>query len=293
MSNEPGQGNRAMVGWRRLPALHGAAVDALTGAEAMLAGLERHSRPAVRWYVFGQPALILGSSQRLTDIDLAACRAAGVSVHRRRSGGSTVFTDRGALSLDVALPAGHPLLPASVTETYRWFGEVWAAALSSLGIAAQVVPPAESRPFNAALDPLVQRACYGGISPYEVCVGWSKIVGLAQVRRRQGAVLQAGVYTHWEPERLVALLAATEDERIHMLGLLRERAVGVQDVSGSMVSHDDIKRTWERALLEHADIELVDATWTDDELAAAELTRQQYLNLADISSYIGENRRTR
>lgn len=269
------------TGWRRLPALRGNIVDALTGAEALLAGLEVHSRPAMRWYVVAHPALILGSSQRITDIDLAASRAAGISVHRRRSGGSTVYTDAGALSLDVALPTGHPLLSPNVTETYRWFGEVWAAALQSLGIDAWVIPPAESRPFNAALDPLVQRACYGGVSPYEVCVGSSKIVGLAQVRRRQGAVLQAGVYTHWEPERLVKLLAATEQERSRMLTLLHERAVGVQDVPGSRPSHADIIAAWERALREHEGADLFDAAWTEQEREAARQTAERY---ADLSS---------
>ncbi len=280
MSDEPQNVAPAMRDWRRLPALHGGIVDALTGAEAMLAGLEESQRPAMRWYVVDQPTLILGSSQRLADIDLAACRAAGVGVHRRRSGGSTVFTDASALSLDVALPSGHPLLSANVTEAYRWFGEVWAAALRVLGIDAWVVPPIDSRPFNAALDPLVQRACYGGLSPYEVCVGWSKIVGLAQVRRRQGAIFQAGVYLHWQPERLTALLAAEPPERAAMLALLRERAVGVWDVPGSQPDHADIIQAWERALTERTGTGLVDDTWTDEERDAAARTAERYADLS-------------
>lgn len=280
MSDESENVSPAMRDWRRLPALHGGIVDALTGAEAMLAGLEKSQRPALRWYIVDQPTLILGSSQRLTDIDLAACRAAGVGIHRRRSGGSTVFTDASALSLDVALPTGHPLLSANVTETYRWFGDVWAAALRVLGIDAWVVPPIDSRPFNAALDPLVHRACYGGLSPYEVCVGWSKIVGLAQVRRRQGAILQAGVYTHWQPERLTVLLAAEPSERAAMLALLRERAVGVWDVPGSQPGHADIIQAWERALTERTGAGLVDDAWTDEEFDAAVRTAERYDDLS-------------
>jgi lipoate---protein ligase len=274
--------NRAL--WRRLPTLHGSAVDALVGVEALLAGLKTTGQPAMRWYVVKQPALILGSSQRLSEIDIDACRSVGVTVHKRRSGGSTVYTDEGALSLDVALPAGHPLLPAHVTATYRWFGEVWAAALGSLGVDARVLDPEESRPLNASLDPMVQRACYGGVSPYEVCVGERKIVGLAQVRRQHGAVLQAGVYMRWEPERLVPLLAIPAEERARALSLLRERAVGLHDVVGSAPSHANVVAAWERVLRSQELGVLSDAAWMDDELLASQQTRERYANLLDISS---------
>src|SRR4051812_15509197 len=198
-------GGRELETWRRLPLQHGETPELLAGAEALLAGLDITGVPAMRWSLAQQPALILGSSQQLSEVDFPACEAAGVSVHRRRSGGTAVYADEGLLWLDVALPADHRLRLASVTEAYRWFGEVWTVALRELGVEAWVMGPDEARPRNAALELAVRRACYGGVSPYEVFVGDRKLVGLAQVRRRPGELLQAGMYLQWEPERLVRL----------------------------------------------------------------------------------------
>ena len=63
-------------------------------------------------------------------------------------------------------------------------------------------------------------ACFGGYSAWEVVVGRQKIVGLAQVRKRTGTLLVAGLLLerpHWEwlgevlqkpPSDIVALAAA-------------------------------------------------------------------------------------
>ena len=110
-----------------------------------------------------------------------------------RSGGGVVLGDS-LLLLDLALPAEDPLYPDDVTESYRWLGAVWAAALGALGTAARVVDIAAARADAQLLDPLLRRVCFGGTSPYEVVVEQRKIVGLAQVRRRTCALIQAGVY---------------------------------------------------------------------------------------------------
>ena len=102
--------------WRRLPLSKGSAGQLLAGAEGLLAGLAATGQPAIRWSVVDRPALILGSSQRLSEVDFAACEAAGVTVHKRRSGGTAVFSGPELLWLDVVLPRGHRLLPTDITE---------------------------------------------------------------------------------------------------------------------------------------------------------------------------------
>ena len=265
--------------WRRLPLSKGSAAQLLAGAEALLAGLAATGQPAIRWSVVDRPALILGSSQRLSEVDFAACEAAGVTVHKRISGGTAVFSGPELLWLDVALPRGHRLLPTDITAAYRWFGEVWAAALAEIGINAHAIPPAEARPLNKALDPAVQRACYGGISPYEVLVDERKIVGLAQVRRRPGELLQAGIYTRWEPQRLTELLSGPMEERDHLLRLLRSRAYGLHELVGPSIGLEDLVCAWERALVAGVGAELVHDTWRVEELAAAAMAHERYAPL--------------
>jgi lipoate-protein ligase A len=224
---------------RVLPSSAAPAAEQLAGSLALLAGLEQTGVPAMRWYQFRPPAVLLGSSQQLHEVDLAACAAAGVPVHRRRSGGGVVLSDA-LLLLDLALPPEDPLYTGDITESYRWLGAVWAAALGALGIAAGVVDIATARADAQLLDPLLRRVCFGGLSPYEVVVERRKVVGLAQVRRRTGASLQAGVYLQWAPQRTAALVAATPAERARLTAQLRARVVGLHDLAGNQSPAIDV-----------------------------------------------------
>ncbi len=262
--------------WRRLPSFNGPAVDLLTGAEGMIAGLASRGQPAIRWSVTDHPALLLGSSQRSSEADFAACGAEGASVHRRRSGGTAVFADGDFLLLDVALPSGHALLPANVTEAYRWLGEVWAAALVELGVGARVMGVEEARATNAELDAEVRRVCFGGVSPYEVFVGERKIAGLAQIRRRPGGVLQAGIYMRWQPERVSGLLSGSPEEGARRTALLAPRACGLRDVHVAAAHFDDVMAAWEAALRTTLHVRLEDDRWADDEQAAMDAARERY-----------------
>lgn len=162
-------------------------------------------RPAaVRWYVVDQPAVVTGFAQRTRVDDLldhARCAERGIAILGRRAGGGLVLLDDGMLCLTVVLAAGHRQLDADVTASYRWLGEALAAGLRGLGVAgARRVETAEARADVAALarDPRPTAAwmraiCYGALSPHEVAVGAAKIVGLAQVRRRRGALFQVGI----------------------------------------------------------------------------------------------------
>lgn len=266
--------------WRRLSLHQGAAAAELAGSEALLEVLGDARQAALRWYVVEQPALILGSSQRSADVDFDACEAAGVSVHRRRSGGTAVYADTTLLSLEVVLPAGHRLLSQNVTTAYRWFGEVWREALDRLGVAADVVEDAPARALNASLDPAVKQVCFGGVSPYEVLVGQRKLVGLAQVRRRQGGLLQAGIYLHWEPEHISGLLSGTPEERQTRSIFLRDRAVGLQELTNRKIDMPAIVATWEQILQETQHVELADDDWTPAERTAMASLQERYGALA-------------
>lgn len=262
--------------WRRLPLQQGAAAPVLAGSEALLEVLGASGQPALRWYIIERPALILGSSQRIAEVDFDACEAAGVSVHRRRSGGTAVYADATLLSLDVALPAGHRLLSQNVTIAYRWFGEVWREALNRLGVVTDVIEDAPARALNTSLEPAVKQVCFGGVSPYEVLVGQRKLVGLAQVRRRQGGLLQAGIYLRWEPERISGLLNGTPQERQTRGALLRDRALGLHEMSSQKVDMATIAATWEQILQESHHVELIDDDWTAAERTARASLQERY-----------------
>lgn len=252
---------------RRLPDGYGPAAEQLAAGSALLAGLDQTGVPALCWRRIDPPALLLGSAQRIDEIDPAACAAAGVSIHRRGSGGGVVLSDAALLLLDLALPQAHPLYLSDVTESYRWMGEVWAAALRALGFDAQVVSIAAARADAHTLDPLLKRVCFGGRSPYEVTVGARKLAGLAQIRRRGGALFQAGIYLRWDPWRTAALIAAEADQRAALAARLGERVAGLGDLADELDAATVIDAV-EHALLQRMQLRPQNDDWLAEERAA-------------------------
>ncbi len=263
--------------WRLLPYSDAAsAAWQLAAANALLDSLTPTAQPALRWYAARQPALILGAGQKPDAINHAECAAAGVTIHKRASGGTAVLFEPGLLMQDIALPAAHRLWIADVTESYRWLGGVWIEALRLLGVNARLIDVAEARTDAQALDSLAKRACFGGRSPYEVLVGGRKIVGFAQVRRRMGVLLQVGIYTHWSPELLARLLTTDAAERAAIEDALAERIAGLSDVLITPPSFDAIEDAFAAALRAIQGVALAPSTWNATEQQAIQTLLERF-----------------
>jgi lipoate-protein ligase A len=204
--------------------------EAIARDEALLA-----APGSLRFWSATQPAVVVGIGLRhhiASVVDLDRCQAAGVAVLERRAGG-------GALLLDAQLLCGAIALPTScvapdVTESYRWLGEVLVRALAAVGVDARRVEVAEARADVAALrasaEPstaLLTKVCYGALSPHEVVVGRQKLVGLAQVRRRDAALFQFGILGRDQAPLADYLRVPDEATREHLRGQLSERTVGL------------------------------------------------------------------
>lgn len=143
------------------------------------------------------PALVLGSAQRVeTEV------AADIDVVRRRSGGGAVLVVPGeVLWVDVLVPAGDPLWNDDVGRAFGWLGDVWAAALGSLGVETTVHSGALVR--SAWSD----QVCFAGVGPGEVLnAAGHKVVGMAQRRTRWVARFQCAALGRWDAPAVVAAL---------------------------------------------------------------------------------------
>jgi lipoate---protein ligase len=265
-----------MPSWREISHSAGTAQAELAGAEALLAGLQAVPTPAVRWYESPDPALVLGSGQKLAEIDLAACAATGVGLHRRASGGTAVLFGPDLLMQDIALPTGHPLVISDVSESYRWLGQVWAETLGRLGVRAAPISVPEAREDTRALSPLLRRACFAGRSPYEVMASGRKLVGFSQVRRRQGVLLQVGLYTRWPGAELVGLLQLEPSDAALLTTGMAERVVGLAELLPTPPAPAEIMRAFAETLADRQGAALVPDSWRADELAAITSAMPRY-----------------
>ena len=147
---------------------------------------------AWRLWAYCEPAVVLGCSQRRLLDDRST--VADVEVLMRTSGGGAVLVGPWMLGLSALLPAAHPLAAGGPVPSYRWLGEGIAQSLRQIGVAATALSPDALRARRCERSaPAPDWACFAGISPWEVLVGERKIAGLAQVRRRHGVLLVAGV----------------------------------------------------------------------------------------------------
>ena len=106
--------------------------------------------------------------------------------------------------VDVWLPAGDPLWRDDVGRAFDWLGEAWAAALGRSGITGL----SAHREGYVACTRWATSVCFGGVGTGEVVTAdGRKVVGLAQRRNRHGAWFHGACYLHWDPARLVDLLA--------------------------------------------------------------------------------------
>ncbi|MSO44604.1 MAG: hypothetical protein EXQ74_04775 [Thermoleophilia bacterium] len=176
--------------------------EALLRSETLLA---RGDCPAIVVHHVSPPAITVGRAQA-AGIHPAGAAADGLQVIIRPSGGGPVLWDDDLIAIDIVLPTGHPLLPVDVVEAYRWVGEAMASALIALGInGVRALPPEEARAWPTGP---ASGLCFGGVSPWEVVVDDRKIVGLAQVRRQAGGIIQVGVPMRLDHDRLARAVGA-------------------------------------------------------------------------------------
>lgn len=137
----------------------------------------------LRVYWFDPPALSLGAFQPLTDVDLAACRLAGVAVVRRPSGGRAVLHEAD-LTYTVSGPAAGVVFYGGIRASYARIAAALLAALGDLGLGeVEAAAPAGAAP--------VSPWCFASVAPYEAVASGVKLIGSAQARRG-AAALQHG-----------------------------------------------------------------------------------------------------
>jgi lipoate-protein ligase A len=180
--------------------------------------------PTLRVYGWDRPSISLGYFQRPEAVvDLERCRAAGVPVVRRTTGGRAVYHHR-EVTYSLVAPIPHPSFASSIRGTYEVVARALASGLTALGLRVELHPRDPERPRRGTKTPL----CFDSTSRSELTVHGKKVVGSAQ-RRWPTAFLQHGSI-------LLAYDASDAESWFRGHAVSPESIVGLDAVHGEIAS---------------------------------------------------------
>lgn len=153
-------------------------------------------QPQLLVWRYAEPAIIMGRSQRPDEDMLQRGKDRHIPVQQRGSGGGAVLAGPWMLSVTLFLPTNHSAAELGIIEIFKWFETVWLKVLLDHGVPCQSVNESmiaiskiRSKQEN------VEWACYAGLSHGElVSRDGRKLLGLAQIRKRNGVALVSGLH---------------------------------------------------------------------------------------------------
>lgn len=263
--------------WRLITSGFGQAADNMAVDEAILrAHAAGQVPPTIRFYGWQPAAVSVGYFQKAAaEVDLGECRRQGIAVVRRLTGGRAVL-HAAELTYSLVVSETHPLVPPTITASYRFFCQGLLAGLRGLGIDAQMSIPRAA--YGHTRRQPASAACFDAPSHYEITVAGRKLVGSAQVRK-DGVILQHGsVLLRFNPEQLASLLALPNAAaKAAVAGMLSRRAVAIAEAANRDVSWEEVCQAMTAAFGPALGVDLEPASLTATELTVArELAVSKY-----------------
>jgi lipoate-protein ligase A len=178
------------------------------------------SPPTLRFFAWAPPTVSLGYGQSLDDeVDQAVCRALGVGLVRRPTGGSAIYHDGPERELTYSVAAMNDDLGVGfdLLASYRWIARALARGLRALGAPVEIVE--RRREYGP-----VPAFCFARTGTYELALGGRKIVGSAQRRHGKSFLQHGSILLGIDAARVAAIFPATLDPAASVATL--EQALG-------------------------------------------------------------------
>ena len=178
------------------------------------------SPPTLRLYGWNPPCLTLGRHQGEEAADSAFCRAEGIDVVRRPTGGRALLHHL-ELTYAVVAPVGKQPLPRGLQDVYQSICGALVQAMRTLGVDAELT----GGDVNLQLPgPNTTVPCFEAPAGGEVVVRGRKLIGSA-MRAHGTAILQHGaILLDWDSRLQAGSMGFADDAslRPHVTTLLDE-----------------------------------------------------------------------
>ncbi|MGW8319865.1 MAG: lipoate--protein ligase family protein [Candidatus Promineifilaceae bacterium] len=270
--NEGGSAAYPLARWRLINSGYGDGPGNMATDEAILDAVAAQlSPPTIRFYGWDPPCVSLGYRQAANVVDRARLASLGWDMVRRPTGGRAILhVDE--LTYSVVAPVSEPRVKGSILESYRRLSEALVLGLELLGLTTSEAPKDPS--FNGPEGP----ACFDTPSNYEITHGGRKLVGSAQVRKKN-VVLQHGTLPLVsDVGRLVKALHVDDEEMRQQMGDdLRNRATTLAAALGRAVSFEEAAAAMAKGFEQTLNLELATGQLTRFELdRMGELRSEKY-----------------
>jgi lipoate-protein ligase A len=245
------------------------ATNMATDEAILTAVTEGESLPTLRFFAWQPPCLSIGYNQAVDEVDITECQQAGVDVVRRPTGGRAILhTDE--LTYSIVAPQSEPRVAGGVVESYRRLSAGLVRGLRLLGVD---VAQAEARHGQ---DADVSAACFDAPSAYEVTAGGKKLVGSAQVRRREAVLQHGSLPLRGDITRICRyLVVPSEEQRQALRQELRARATSLELVLGRVVPFAQVVEALVRGFSEGLNLHLEPGELSGHELALVQQFRRE------------------
>jgi len=165
------------------------------------------SPPTLRFYAWAPPTVSLGYGQALErEVDQDACRALGVDLVRRPTGGSAIYHDGPERELTYSVAATNDDLGigTDLLASYRWVANALACGLRALGARVDIIE--RRREYGP-----VPAFCFARSGTYELELDGKKIVGSAQRRHGKSFLQHGSILLGIDAARVAAIFPAVPD----------------------------------------------------------------------------------
>ena len=219
--------------------------------------------PVMRFYQWKPSGLSLGYAQKFGEgFNIKNCKAMGVDVVRRITGGQTVLHD-GDLTYSVAVPENYFETPKT-KKLYEMISLGLKEGLKILGIKAHSLNPDEAKVKDKSSN------CFYNISSYEILINGKKLVGSAQ-RRTTGALLQHGaILVKVDYEKLSSIFPQDPGRSGEGVNKIREKITSLEENLEIVPETDKIKKAIVDGFTNLFGIKFIFDSLSLEELSAAE-----------------------
>ena len=260
--------------WRLIKdSYHTGFVNMAIDEAIMIAHREGLVPPTIRFYQWSPPAVSLGYFQDLQkEINVDVCRNMGIDIVRRPTGGKAVLHDK-ELTYSFVIRESHPLVNDSILETYKKISGGMIRGLSCLGIKAELVPLGEKLKNETLLNKEekseirysdIKSICFSVPSQYEVQIEGKKIVGSAQVRKREIVLQHGSLLIELEKDKLFSVFnfpSAQIRERLKT----RFKATSLEDILKRKINFSELSEILPRGFEEEFGVKLTEGKLTEQE----------------------------